>query len=162
MASWSWPTFFICLLTVNLWLIQTQRVVEIPYFSSLSGRSRDTSLKQNFIAYRFSKVSYCIFEIHQLWQSGFCRVYSNCCCSCSFEPEIIKIGQLSDKVYSNNILNFQESTTILNAHTKKVWELIESTWYIYKNSSSSSSYRAGSTDIPDPLSPLLPIVHRPR
>ena len=25
--------------------------------------------------------------------------------------------------------------------------------------SSSSSYRAGSTDIPDPLSPLLPIVH---
>ena len=30
------------------------------------------------------------------------------------------------------------------------------------SSSSSSSYRAGSTDIPDPLSPLLPIVHRPR
>ena len=29
-------------------------------------------------------------------------------------------------------------------------------------SSSSSSYRAGSTDIPDPLPPLLPIVHRPR
>ena len=28
--------------------------------------------------------------------------------------------------------------------------------------SSSSSYRAGSTDIPDPLSPLLSIVHRPR
>ena len=30
------------------------------------------------------------------------------------------------------------------------------------DTSSSSSYRAGSTDIPDPLSPLLPIVHRPR
>ena len=28
--------------------------------------------------------------------------------------------------------------------------------------SSSSSYRAGSTDIPDPLSPLLPIVYRPK
>ena len=28
--------------------------------------------------------------------------------------------------------------------------------------SSSSSYRTGSTDIPDPLSPLHPIVHRPR
>ena len=31
-------------------------------------------LKQNFIAYRSSKVSSrpdCIFEIHQLWQSGF-------------------------------------------------------------------------------------------
>ena len=26
----------------------------------------------------------------------------------------------------------------------------------------SSSYRAGSMDIPDPLSLLLPIVHRPR
>ena len=54
------------------------------------------SLKQNFIAYRSSKVSWrpdCIFEIHQLWQSGFSRVYSNCCCSCSFEAEIIKIGQ---------------------------------------------------------------------
>ena len=31
--------------------------------------------------------------------------------------------------------------------------------YIY-TSSSSSSCRAPSTDIPDPLSPLLPIVHR--
>ena len=38
--------------------------------------------KLNFIAYRFSKVSDCIFEIHQLWQSGFSRVYSNSCCSC--------------------------------------------------------------------------------
>ena len=59
------------------------------------------SLKQRFIAYRFSKVSSrpdCIFEIHQLWQSGFSRVYSNSCCRCSFEPEIIKIGQLSHKI----------------------------------------------------------------
>ena len=43
------------------------------------------SLKQNFIAYNSSKVSsrpHCIFEIRQLWQSGFSRVYSNCCCSC--------------------------------------------------------------------------------
>ena len=56
------------------------------------------SLKQNCIAYRSSKVSPrpdCIFEIHQLWQSGFSRVYSNCCCSCWFEPEIIKISQSS-------------------------------------------------------------------
>ena len=93
------------------------------------------SLKQNFIAYRSSKVSSrpdCIFEIHQLWQSGFSRVYSNSCCSCSFEPEIIKIGQSSHKMYSNNILNFQESTTILNACTKKVWKLIKGTSvYIY-------------------------------
>ena len=67
------------------------------------------SLKHNFIAYRSSKVSSrpdCIFEIHQLWQSGFGRVYSNCCCRCSFEPEIIKIGQPSHKMYSNNIVNY--------------------------------------------------------
>ena len=77
------------------------------------------SLKQNFIAYRSSKVSDCIFEIPQLWQSGFSRVYFNSCLGCSFEPEIIKIGQSSNKMYSNIILNFQESTIILNAHTKK-------------------------------------------
>ena len=64
------------------------------------------SLKQNFIAYGSSKMSDCIFEIHQLRQSGFSRVYSNSCCSCSFEAEIIKIGQSSHKMYSNNILNF--------------------------------------------------------
>ena len=50
------------------------------------------SLKQNFIAYRssegYSRPDF-IFEIHQLWQSGFSWVYSNCCCSCSFEPDII-------------------------------------------------------------------------
>ena len=85
------------------------------------------SLKHNFIAYRSSKVSSrpdCIFEIHQLWQSGFSRVYSNCCCSCSFEAEIIKIGQSSHKMYSNNIVNFQEST-ILNACTKKSGNLLK-------------------------------------
>ncbi len=31
---------------------------------------------------------------------------------------------------------------------------------IYISSSSSSSCRAASMDIPDPLSPLLPIIHR--
>ena len=82
------------------------------------------SLKQNFIAYRSSKVSDCVFEIHQLWQSGSSRVYSNYCCSCSFEPEIIKIGQSSHKMYSNNIVNFQESTTILDACTKKSVNLL--------------------------------------
>ena len=85
------------------------------------------SLKQNFIAYRSSKVSWrpdCIFEIHQLWQSGFSRVYSNCYCSCSFEPEIISIGQSSHKMYNNKILNFQESTTILNACSKKSGNLL--------------------------------------
>ena len=76
-------------------------VWSIPYISV----AFFASLKQNFIAYRSSKVSSCpdcIFEIHQLWQSGFSRVYSNCCCSCSFEPEIIKISRSSHNMYSNN------------------------------------------------------------
>ena len=52
-------------------------------------------------------------------------MYSNCCCSCSFELEIIKVGQSSHKMYSNKILNFQESTTILNACTKKSGNLLK-------------------------------------
>ena len=54
-----------------------------------------------------------------------CRVYSNCCCRCSFEPEMIKIGQLSQGMYSNNILNFQESTKISNACTKMSGNLLK-------------------------------------
>ena len=91
------------------------------------------SLKQNFIVNCSSKVSSrpdSIFEIHQLWLSGFSRVYSNFCCSCSFEPEVINIDQLSHKMYSNKIVNFQESTTILNACIK-IWNLIECTTYIF-------------------------------
>ena len=102
----------------------------IPYVSV----SLFPSLKQNFLAYRSSKMSSgpdCIFEIHQQWQSGFSRVYSNCCCSCSFEPEVIEIGQSSHKMYSNNILNVQESTTILNTCKKKVLKPVECTPYIY-------------------------------
>ena len=57
-----------------------------------------SKFKQNFIAYSSSSCPDCIFEIHQPWQSGFSRVYSNCCCSCSSEPEIRKIGQLFHKM----------------------------------------------------------------
>ena len=104
------------------------------------------SLKQNFIAYRSSQVSSrpdCIFEIHQLWQSCFSRVYSSCCCSCSFKPEIIIIGRSSYKMYSNNKLNFQESRTILNPCPKSleiywrhhVYDRNKVNWYyIEKNS----------------------------
>ena len=82
------------------------------------------SWKQNFIAYRSSNESSrpdCIFEIHQL----------NSCCSCSFEPEIIKIGQSSHQMYNNNILNFQVSTTILNACTKRTGTYSMHHVYIY-------------------------------
>ena len=83
------------------------------------------SLKHNFIAYRSSEVSDYIFENHQLWQSGFSRVYTNSCCSCSFEAEIIKTGQSSHQMYSNNVLIFQVSTTILNACSKKSGNLLK-------------------------------------
>ena len=49
-------------------------VWSIPY---VSVAAFFPSLKQNFKAYRSFKVSSrpdCIFEIHQLWQSGFSRV----------------------------------------------------------------------------------------
>ena len=51
-------------------------------------------------------------------------MYSNSFCICSFEPEIVKIGQSCNKMYSNNILNFQESATILNVCTKKSGNLL--------------------------------------
>ena len=78
------------------------------------------SLKHNFITYCSSKMLDCIFEIHQLRQSGYSRVYSNSFCRCLFEPEIIKIGQSSHKMYSNNIMNFQVFMTILNACKKRL------------------------------------------
>ena len=100
--------------------------VSVAFFSSLN---------QNFIACGSSKVFSrpdCIFEIHQLWQSGFSRVYFNSWCSCSFESQIIKIRPSSHKMYSNNVLNFQVSTTILYASTKKSGNLLNSPYiYIY-------------------------------
>ena len=92
-------------------------VLSIPYVSV----AFFPSLKQNVIAYRSSEVSShsdCIFKIYQLWPSGFSSVYSNCCCCCSFEPDIIKIGQSPHKMHSNKVVNFQESTAILNACKK--------------------------------------------
>ena len=89
-----------------VWSIQ---YISVAFFSSL---------KQNFIVNRSSKVSSrpdCIFEIQQQWKSGFSRMCSSSCCSCWFEPEIIRISQSSHQMYSNNIVNFQDSTTILNA-----------------------------------------------
>ena len=127
------PAFLESLMTLKNWCLIMQdgrkAVWSIPY---VFVAAFFPSLKQNFIAYRSSKVSDCIFENHQLWQSGFSRVYSNCCCSCWFEPGIIKIDQSSHKMYSNNIRKFQESTKILNTHTKKVWKLIVCTSYICK------------------------------
>ena len=85
------------------------------------------SLKQNYIAYLSSKVSDCIFEIHQLWQSAFSRLYSNSCCSCSFESEIIKIVQSSHNMYSNNSEFSRVYDNFECLYKKKVWKVIECT-----------------------------------
>ena len=100
-------------------------VWSIPYFSV----AFFPSLKHSFIVYRSSYVSDCIFENHQLWQSGFSRVYSKCFCSFSFEPEIIKIGQSSHKMYSTNIVNYQVYNNF-KCRYKKAWKLIEFATYI--------------------------------
>ena len=60
-------------------------VWSIPY---VSVASFFPSLKQNLLHIVFFTVSSRpdgIFEIHQLWQSDFSRVYFISCCSCSFE-----------------------------------------------------------------------------
>ena len=94
-----------------------ESLMPLKNWCSLHARCSKSSLTYSIrscgIFCKFKTEFYGIFEIHQLWQSGFSRVYSDCCCSCSFEPEIIKVGQSYHKMYSNNILNFQESTAIL-------------------------------------------------
>ena len=92
-------------------------VWSIPYVSV----SFFPSLKHNVFCILFF-YSILTSRLH-FWNSSavtirLSRVYSNCCCSCSFEPEIIKIDQSSHNMYSNNIVNFQESMTNLDACTK--------------------------------------------
>ena len=102
-----------------------------------SKSSQNHSIRFCGIFSAFKTQFYCISCPHV--QAAFLKftscdnqVYSNCCCSCLFEPEIIKIGQSSHKMYSNNIVNFQESTTILNACTKKSDNLLNAPRvYIY-------------------------------
>ena len=118
-----------------------ESLIPLRNWCSIHARCFKSSLKHSIrfcgIFSKFKTEFYCIsfflsvltsrdiFEIHQRWQSDFSRVYSNCCCSSSFEREIITIGQSSHKMYSINILNFQESTTILNACTKKSGNLLK-------------------------------------
>ena len=87
------PVFLESLMPLKNWCSIHARCPKSCLKHSIRSCGIFPSLKQNFIAYRSSKVSShpdCIFEIHQLWQSGFSRGYSNCCCSCWFEREITK------------------------------------------------------------------------
>ena len=82
------------------------------------------SLKHNFIAYHSSSRPDCILKFTS------CDNQALVGCIPIRAVEIIKIGQSSHKMYSNNIVNFQESTIILNACTRRVWKLIEGTTYV--------------------------------
>ena len=87
------PVFLECLMPLKNWCSIHARWLKSSRKHFIGFCGIFPSLKQNLIAYRSSKVSWrpdCVFEIHQLWQSGFSRVYSNFCCCCSIEPEIIK------------------------------------------------------------------------
>ena len=119
-----------------------ESLMPLKDWCSIHARCSKSSMKHSIrfcgIFSKFKTEFYCIsfFWSFRLpfWNSPavtirFYRVYSNCCCSCWFESEIIKISQSSHKMYSNNILNFQESMSILNVHSKKVWKLIVCTSY---------------------------------
>ena len=119
------PAFFESLMPLKNWCLIHARWSKSSLKHSILFCGIFSEFKIEFYYISFFESPDCIFEIHQLWQSSFSRVYSNYCCSYWFEPEIIKIGQSSYKMGSNSILNFQESTTILNACTKKSGNLLK-------------------------------------
>ena len=93
---------------------------------------------------------------------------------------VINIDQNSEKVLDTcchsksrkklpanaGVKNCEKSKIIIIYEQKslernEIWEYVWTKRGKQHNNSSSSSCRAGSTDIPDPLSPLLPFLHRP-
>ena len=132
------PAFLESLMPLKNWCSIHARWSKSSLKNSIRFCGIFSKLKHNFIAYRSSKMPArpdCIFEIHQLWQSGFSKVYSNCCCSCSFEAEIIKIGHANLKskdkqVWFRLVLWHTEFSRVYNNFKclyKKVWKLIEGT-----------------------------------
>ena len=95
-----------------------ESLMPLKNWCSIHARWSKSSLKHSIhfcgIFSKFKTEFYCISFFWSVLTSRlhFCNSpavtvrLSNCCCSCSFEPEIIKIGQSSHKMYSNNILNF--------------------------------------------------------
>ena len=82
------------------------------------------SLKHNFIVYRSSKVQIAFLKFASCDNQALLGCIPIPSVDVSFEPEIIKIDESSHKMYCNNIHNFQEFTTILNACTKKYGNLL--------------------------------------
>ena len=70
------------------------------------------SWKQNFIAYRSSSRPDCIFEITSRDNQALVGYIPFPVLTVHLKLKSEKIGQSSEKMYSNNILKYQESTTI--------------------------------------------------
>ena len=64
------------------------------------------------------------------------------------------MGVMAMKEY----FSFPKAPTLMEPHHQIV--LLRLSLFVHKSSSSSSSCRVASMDIPDSLSPLLPIIHR--
>ena len=97
------PAFFESLMPLQNWSSSHARWLKSSLKHSIHFCGIFSEFKTEFYFISFSSRPDCIFEIHQLWKSGFSRLYSNWCCSCSFEQEIIKIGQSSHKMYSKEV-----------------------------------------------------------
>ena len=99
-----------------------ESLIPLKNWCSIHARWSKSSLKYSIPFYGiFSEFKTEFYCISFFWDSYW------------FEPEIIKIGQSSQSSYricSNNIVNFQESTTIVNGCTKKSG-IILNTPYIY-------------------------------
>ena len=72
----------------------------------------------------------------------FSRVYSNCCCRCSFEAEIIKIGQSSQKMYSNNWIfkSLQQFQMHVQKSMETYWRHLVSVTSILNSKQINSKY----------------------
>ena len=90
-----------------------ESLMPLKSWCSIHTRCSKSSLKHSIrfcgIFIKFKTEFYCILFFLmsrlQFWNSPAVTIRL-CCCSCSFECEILKIGQSSHKMYSNNILNF--------------------------------------------------------
>ena len=111
------PSFLESLMSLKNWCLIHARWSK----SSLKHSIRFCGIFSKFKT-EFYCISFFLTSRLYFWNSPavtITRVYSNCCCSCLFEPEIINIDQSSHTMYSNNIVNFHVSMTIWNACTKK-------------------------------------------
>ena len=121
----------------------------LPFFFYIGS----TAIIYNWFISQFPRwrIIIIIYWYHLYWLESFQNSLSK------EKKERKKGNEERETEKKNNIMKWdKEENRSIENHSKKRTE--RGTVYCI----SSSSYRAGSTDIPDPLSPLLPIVHRPR